>query len=123
MGVEPEQRDPALLVKTVYILVTRCVRCLVVRTPARSVRGAVAETRHTHTDYRVLWRRRDCTATLSRGEHPNLSLDRLLLLFLAHYLEDGPHLLYTGCFWWLPFTENKGKDVANYIKKEGYLQM
>ena len=25
-------------------------------------------------------------------------------------------------FRWLPFTENKGKDVANYIKKEGYLQ-
>ena len=26
-------------------------------------------------------------------------------------------------FRWLPFTENKGEDVANYIKKEGYLQM
>ena len=26
------------------------------------------------------------------------------------------------CFRWLPFTENKGEDVANYIKKEGYLQ-
>ena len=25
-------------------------------------------------------------------------------------------------FRWLPFTENKG-DVANYIKKERYLQM
>ena len=24
---------------------------------------------------------------------------------------------------WLPFTDNKGEDVANYIKKEGYLQM
>ena len=24
---------------------------------------------------------------------------------------------------WLPFTENKGEDAANYIKKEGYLQM
>ena len=24
-------------------------------------------------------------------------------------------------FRWLPFTENKGEDVANYIKKEGYL--
>ena len=23
----------------------------------------------------------------------------------------------------LPFTENKGEDVANYIKEEGYLQM
>ena len=26
-------------------------------------------------------------------------------------------------FRWLPFTDNKGEDVANYIKKEGYLQM
>ena len=25
------------------------------------------------------------------------------------------------CFGWLPFIENKGKDVANYIKEEGYL--
>ena len=28
-----------------------------------------------------------------------------------------------GCFRWLPFTENKGEDVASYIKKEGYLKM
>ena len=27
------------------------------------------------------------------------------------------------CFGWLPFTENKGEGVANYIKQEGYLQM
>ena len=26
-------------------------------------------------------------------------------------------------FRWLPFTENKGEGVANYIKEEGYLQM
>ena len=26
-------------------------------------------------------------------------------------------------FRWLHFTENKGENVANYIKKEGYLQM
>ena len=26
-------------------------------------------------------------------------------------------------FRWLPFTENKGEDVDNYIKKKGYLQM
>ena len=24
---------------------------------------------------------------------------------------------------WLLFTENKGEDVADYIKKEGHLQM
>ena len=26
-------------------------------------------------------------------------------------------------FGWLPFTENKGEDVANYSKEEGYLQI
>ena len=26
-------------------------------------------------------------------------------------------------FMWLLFTENKGEDVANYIKEEGYLQI
>ena len=26
-------------------------------------------------------------------------------------------------FRWLLFTENKGDDIVNYIKKEGYLQM
>ena len=26
-------------------------------------------------------------------------------------------------FRWLLFTENKGEDVVNYIKEEGYLQM
>ena len=26
-------------------------------------------------------------------------------------------------FRWLPFTENKGEDVANYIKKEGYMKI
>ena len=26
-------------------------------------------------------------------------------------------------FRWLPFIENKGEDIANYIKEEGYLQM
>ena len=54
-----------------------------------------------HTDYWVLWRKRDGAATLSRGERLHPCLDRLLLLFWAHYIEDGPHLLcmdsgYTG---------------------------
>ena len=38
--------------------------------------------------YRVLWRKRDCLATLSRGECLDPCLDRLLLLFWAHYIED-----------------------------------
>ena len=96
---------------------------LLIRSPACDVHGVVAETRQIHKDYQVLWRKWDGTATLSRGEHPDPCLDRLLLLSWAHYSEDGPHLLCTGSFRWLPFTENKGEDVANYIKEEGYLQM
>ena len=69
----------------------------------------------------ILWRKRDCTATLSRGEHPDPCLGRLLLLFWAHYIEDDPHLLCTGSL--QAVTENKGEGVANYIKEEGYLQM
>ena len=26
-------------------------------------------------------------------------------------------------FRWLPFTDNKGEEVANYYKEKGYLQM
>ena len=65
-------------------------------TLARSVRGVVAEMRQIHMDYQILWRKRDSAATLSRGERLNPCLDRLLLLFWAHYIEDGPHLLCTG---------------------------
>ena len=36
------------------------------------------------------------SATLSRGEHLDPCLDRLLLLFWAHYIEDSPYLLCTG---------------------------
>ena len=60
-------------------------------------------------------------ATLSRGEHLNPCLDWLLLLFWTHYIEGDPHLLCTGSL--QEVTENKGEDVANYIKEEGYLQM
>ena len=60
-------------------------------------------------------------ATLSRGEHPDPCLDRLLLLFWVHYIEDDPHLLCTGSL--QVVTENKGEGIANYIKEEGYLQM
>ena len=63
-------------------------------------------------------------ATLSRGEHLDPCLDRLLLLFWAHYIEDGPHLLCAQvCFRWLPFTDNKGEEVANHYKEKGYLKM
>ena len=81
----------------------------------------VAETRQIHMDYRVLWRKKDSRATLSRPEPLDPCLDRFLLLFWAHYIEDGPHLLCTGSL--QAVTENKGEDVANYIKKEGCLQI
>ena len=54
----------------------------------------------------ILWRKRDSMATLSvregtreperAPERANPCLDSLLLLFWAHYMEDGPHLLCTG---------------------------
>ena len=72
-------------------------------------------------DHRVLWRKRDGMSTLSREELPDLCLDRLLMLFWAHYIEDDPHLLCTGSL--QAVTENKGEGAANYIKEEGYLQM
>ena len=66
------------------------------RTLACSVRSVMDERRQIHTDYQILWRKRASTASLSRGELPDPCLDRLLLLFWAHYIEDGPHLLCTG---------------------------
>ena len=93
------------------------------RTPACSVHNVEAETRQIHNDYRFLWRKKDGTATLSRGERPNPCLDRLL--FLSGHITLRMVLIYYAQvrFRWLPFTENKGEDVANYIKKEGYFQM
>ena len=74
-------------------------------------------------DYRILWRKRDGRATLSRGEHLDPCLDRLLLLFWAHYIDESPHylvLIYYAQvrFRWLHFTENKGENVANYFKEK-----
>ena len=74
----------------------------------------------------IPWRKRDCRATLSRGEHPDPCLDRLLFLFWAHYIEDGPHLLCTGSFRWLQKTKermllitSKRKDMYKCKGKSG----
>ena len=91
-------------------------------TPACSVHGVLAEMRQIHTDYQVLWRKRGSIATLSREDHPDPCLYRLLLLFWAHYRRMVLIYYAQVHFGWLPFTVNKGEDVANYIKK-GYLQM
>ena len=93
------------------------------QTPTRSVCGIVAEMRQIHTDYPVLWRKRDSMATLSRGELVDPCLDRFYC-FSGHITLRMVLIYYAEVrFMWLPFTENKGEDVANYIKKEGYLQM
>ena len=84
---------------------------------------AMAETRQIHTDYPVLWRKRDGTATLSRGERPTLALTGFYC-FSGHITLRMVLIYYAQVhFGWLPFPENKGEDVANYIKKEGYFQM
>ena len=64
-------------------------------------------------------------ATLSREEVPDPSLDRLLLLFWAHYIEDGPHLLCTGSL--QVVTENrmllitsKKRDICKCKGKIGW---
>ena len=54
---------------------------------------------------------------------PDPCLDRLLLLFWAHYIRMVLIYYAQVHFKWLPFTENKGEAVANYVKKVGYLQM
>ena len=73
----------------------------------------------------ILWRKRDDTATLAVKERagPLPCLDRLYC-FSGH-IASRMVLIYHAqvCFTWLPFTENKGEDVGNYIKKEGDLQL
>ena len=80
-GIQPL---PVLLTGTL-------VWCTIDADPGPQDPCVVAEMRQIHTDYQVLWRKRDCTATLSRGECLDPCLDRLLLLFWAHYIEDDPH--------------------------------
>ena len=93
------------------------------QSPACSVRGVVADMRQIHMDDQVLWRKRGGRATLSRGERPTLALTGFDC-FSGHITLRMVLIYYAQVhFGWLPFTENKGEDVANYIKKEGYLQM
>ena len=62
--------------------------------------------------------------TLSQGERA-LTLALTGFYFFSGLITSRMVLIYYAqvLFRWLPFTENKGEDVANYIKKEGYLQM
>ena len=91
------------------------------QTPACSVHGA--EMRQIHMDTEscggkgMAW-------PLSQGESaPPLALTGFYC-FSGH-MTLRMVLIYCAQvgFRWLLFTENKGEDVANYIKKERYLQM
>ena len=61
--------------------------------------------RQIHTDYRVPWRKRDCVATLSRGEHPTLALTGFHCF--SRPLTSKMVLLYYAkvCFGWLSFAD------------------
>ena len=108
---------------------TRCPLHLKLLSPVRNLVGSLmrilasrilcgGSNRQIHTDYWVLWRKRDSTTPLSGGECPDPCLDsfycfsghitlRMILIYYSH----------------VAVTENKGQGVANYIKEEGYLQM
>ena len=68
--------------------------------------------------------KRDSTATLSVTERAATLAWTGFYCFSGHITWRMVLIYYAQvCFRWLPFTENKGEDVANYIKEEGYLQM
>ena len=93
-------------------------------TPACSVHDVVAEMRLI-TQTTESCGGKGTARPLSQGE------STLTLLALTGFYCFSGHitlrmvLIYYAQvhFRWLPFTENKGEDVANYVKKEGYLQM
>ena len=74
-----------------------------------------------HRDYR--------NPVEKKGQHSHSLEERALTLALTGFYCFSGHitlrmvLIYYAQvqFGWLSFTENKGEDVANYIKKEGYL--
>ena len=87
------------------------------RTPACNVCGVVAEMRQIHTI-------RDPARPLSQEKStPTLALSGFYC-FSGHITLRMVLIYHAQVhFRWLPFTENKGEDVANYTKKEGYLQI
>ena len=86
-------------------------------------RGIVAEKRQIHTASRILWRKRDSVPTTQKESAPTLAWAGFYY-FPGHITLRMVLIYYAQvCFRWLHFTDNKGEDVANYIKKEGYLQL
>ena len=64
----------------------------------------------------ILWRKRDGMATLSRGEGPTLALTGFYC-FSGHITSRMVLIYYAQVHHrWLPFKDNKGKNIANYLK-------
>ena len=61
---------------------------------------------------------------LSQGES-SLTLALTGFYFFSGLITSRMVLIYYAqvLFRWLPFTDNKGEEVANYYKEKGYLQM
>ena len=54
-------------IENLFMKYTEAWNYRLMQSPASSVFGIVAETRQIHMDYWVLWRKKDSTATLSKG--------------------------------------------------------
>ena len=68
--------------------------------------------------------KRDSTATLSVNERAATLAWTGFYCFSGHITWRMVLIYYAQVhFGWLAFIENKGEDVANYIKEEGYLQI
>ena len=102
------------------------------RTPACSVHGIMDEMRQIHTDYRnpveenpvgkILWRkilwRTWLLSQWKRGPAPSLAWTGFYC-FSGHITLRMVLTYYTQfCCRWLPFTDNKGKNIANYFKEK-----
>ena len=91
--------------------------------PACSVHNFVAETRQIHMDYESCGGKGMAQPLSQEKSAPTLALTGFYC-FSGHITLRMVLIYYAQVrFRWLPFTENKGEDVANYIKKEAYLQM
>ena len=80
--------------------------------------------RQIHTDYRHPVEKKGLRGlSLSQTEGPKIPAWTGLYCFSRHITSRMVLIYYVQvCFGWLPITENKGEDVAKYIKEEGYLQ-
>ena len=80
--------------------------------------------RQIHTDYRNPVEKKGLQAALGvRDRAPETPAWTGFYCFSRHITSRMVLIYYAQvCFGWLSFTDNKGEDVAKYIK-EGYLQM